>query len=140
MKGVDGMYPATPPRIAVINGNDDILEIITAALTDEGYIAIPAHVRALRLGLESLNQFIAEHAPQVILWDIAPPLEINWQFFQKVKHLPIMQGCRFILTTTNVRRLREIAGEKADGAIEIIGKPYELGEIFSAIQKALAVC
>jgi CheY-like chemotaxis protein len=133
------MYP-TPPRVAVINSNDDILEIITAALTDEGYIAASAHARAFRLGQESLSQFIDEHAPQVLLWDIAPPLEVNWQFFQEIKDLPIMQGRRFVLTSTNVRRLRELVGNEADGAIEIIGKPYELEEIFRAIQKALAAC
>ncbi|HEU5369120.1 MAG TPA: hypothetical protein VFU69_11675 [Ktedonobacterales bacterium] len=134
------MYPAASPRIAVINSNDDILEIITAALTDEGYDASSAHARNFRLGQESLNQFIAEHEPQVILWDIAPPFVVNWQYFQEVKALPIMQGRRFILTTTNVRGLREMVGDLPEGIFEIIGKPYELGEIFSAIQKALNVC
>ncbi len=134
------MYPAAPPRIAVINSNDDILEIITAALMDEGYVAAAGHARNFRLGQESLSQFIAEHEPQVILWDIAPPFMVNWQFFQAAKNQPIMQGRRFILTTTNVRGLRELIGNEANGALEIIGKPYELEEIFNAVHKALNVC
>src|SRR5690348_15775249 len=90
------MYPAAPPRVAVINSNDDILDVITAALTDEGYSAAAGHARFFRLGQASLDQFIAAHDPQVILWDIAPPFVVNWQYFQGAKDLPIMQGRRFI--------------------------------------------
>ena len=132
------MHPATPPRVAVINSNDDILVVITAALADEGYHTIAGHARLFRLGQESLKEFIAAHDPHVILWDIAPPFIVNWQYFQEVKDLPIMQGRRFILTSTNVRGLRELVGDLPEGMFEILGKPYELDEIYSAIHKALS--
>ena len=100
--------------------------------------AVAGHARLFRLGQESMNQFIAEHNPQVILWDIAPPFVVNWQYFQEVKNLPIMQGRRFILTTTNVRGLCGLVGDLPEGVFEIIGKPYELDEIYIAIHKALS--
>ncbi len=61
--------------------------------------------------------------PQVILWDIAPPYDLNWRYFQEINHLPIMQGRTFIVTTTHVKHLREVAAESQE-AIEILDKPY----------------
>lgn len=120
----------------MINSNDDILETISAALEEEGYIAIPAHVRSFLLQQESLERFLAAHAPHVVIWDIAPPYDVNWRYFQEASHLPLMQDRPCILTTTNVRRLQEIAGAPAD-VIEIVGKPFDLEQILGAVKRAL---
>ncbi|HLW03880.1 MAG TPA: hypothetical protein VKT82_34855 [Ktedonobacterales bacterium] len=106
------------------------------ALEEEGYVAIPAHGYQLLERQESLEQFLAEQAPHVILWDIAPPYDVNWRYFQEARNLPVMRSRPCILTTTNVGRLREII-DTPEAIIEIVGKPYDLEQILGAVKKAL---
>lgn len=129
--------PLASSRVAVINSNEDLVDMVSTLLQEEGYVAIPGHVRQFRLEEQHLSQFIAEQDPQVILWDIAPPYDLNWQYFQEISHLPIMQGRSFIVTTTHIKHLREVAGEGQE-AIEILDKPYDLEQVLRAVQEAFA--
>ena len=45
------------------------------------------------------------------------------------------QECRFILTTTNKPALDKLVGESE--ALEIIGKPYDLERVITAVRGAL---
>jgi len=71
----------------------------------------------------------------VIVYDIAPPYEENWQFLQLVKDAQQAQGRQFVLTTTNKAVLERLVGQT--DAIEIIGKPFDLDEIVTAVKKKL---
>jgi len=48
-----------------------------------------------------------------------------------------MEGRGLVLTTTNKMRLDEVAGNDS-AAIEIVGKPYDLQQITTAIEAALS--
>jgi CheY-like chemotaxis protein len=130
------MYPPAP-RIAIVNSNQAILETVTLLLEEEGYHAIPVLAQTFSTEEEGFSQFMAEHTPQVVLWDIGPPYDVNWQRFQQIKSLPQMQECPYILTTTDIKRLEEITGAAGE-ALEIVGKPFDLEKMLNAIEKALA--
>lgn len=127
-----------PPVIAILNTNDDTVELLRVYLESEGYFVVSAHLAQLKRGEVSLQTHVAEHDPRVILFDIAPPYELSWRFLQHVRRHPSMRGRRFVLTSTNPQRVLEIAGETvAEPILEIIGKPYDLREIVRAVQKEL---
>ncbi len=71
----------------------------------------------------------------MIIYDIAPPYEENWKFFQLIKGAKAAEGRQFVLTTTNRAALEQFVGEI--DAIEIIGKPFDLDEVLTTVKKKL---
>jgi CheY-like chemotaxis protein len=130
--------PEQPPVIAILNTNDDTVELLRMYLESEGYFVVSAHLAQLKRGEASLHTHVAEHDPRVILFDIAPPYDLSWRFLQHVRNHPAMRGRHFVLTSTNPQRVLEIAGDTpAEPILEIIGKPYDLREIVRAVKRSL---
>ena len=105
-------------------------------LEAEGMVAVTAHVSDLRRGKFDFAGFLAEHDPKVIIYDIPPPYDRSWLFFEHLKHLSSMKGRNFVLTSTNPQRVQQIA-QPEQPIYEIIGKPYDLQMIIDAVRKAL---
>ena len=126
----------TPPRplLAIVDSSVDVATVLACAAADEGYRAVTACARALRAGEHDLAAFLREHEPDVVIWDIALPYEANWRYVQAVRARDIMADCPLVLTTTNKRALDSLVGPTE--AIEIVGKPFDLGEVFAAVRRA----
>jgi response regulator RpfG family c-di-GMP phosphodiesterase len=120
---------------AVLNSNEDVIEALQLILTDAGISSIGAHIVDFRRGRKDIFAFLSQYNPKVILFDIAPPLEANWQFFQQVQRAMEAQGRYFILTTTNKAALERLVGKTE--AIELLGKPEDLNEIVTVVKKKL---
>lgn len=123
------------PRLAIINTSEDLIEVLTTFFEDEGYEVVSAIVRSFRTHERNFEEFIKAHDPQILLWDIALPYEENWGYFQKIKELPIMRGRHFVLTTTNEKRVREVAGVDEE-ITEIVGKPFDLYQLAGVVAHA----
>ena len=132
-------HPTTKdlPVIAVFNASEDTVDVLTMFFEQEGFRAVgrtwPAH--------EPLNPdvalgFLSQHLPQVIVFDVSFPYEWNWQRFREFQELG--DECRIptVLTTTNTRALSEFMGPT--DALEIVGKPYDLDQLLTAVRRALA--
>jgi CheY-like chemotaxis protein len=81
-------------------------------------------------------QFMETHKPDAIVWDIAPPYDRNWNFFQLLRTTGPLAQCPVVLTTTHKEHLDSLAGQDT-GAIEIVGKPYDLQVIADAVARAI---
>ena len=128
--------PTPPPVVAILNSNDDTVEMLRAMLESEGMVAVSAHITDLRRGQLDFAGFLSEHDPKVIIYDVPPPYDRSWLFFQHLRALPTMKGREFVITSTNPARLQQVA--PADRPVyEIIGKPYDLQIIIDAVKKAL---
>jgi DNA-binding response OmpR family regulator len=127
--------PAEPPVIAVINSSEEVVTMLRELFEEEGFRTVAGHIPEIRRGEEDLIAFFEQHDPAVVVWDIALPYEENWTFFRLVQNTRAAQGRSFILTTTNRRALEDVAGDT--GAIEVVGKPFDLEEILSAVRRAL---
>jgi hypothetical protein len=127
--------PPTPFTVALINNSEDLLGILQAFLTAEGIPAVIEHLARFKRGEVNIAQFLTAHDPEVVVWDIPPPYDANWAYFQYVRQLPEAQGRQFVLTTTNLVLLHEAAGSDVT-AIEAVGKPFDLEDIRRAIRQA----
>jgi DNA-binding NtrC family response regulator len=120
---------------AVINTSPDVVDMLRRALEQAGIVAVSALTFDIREGRINLEQFIEQHNPNVIVYDIAPPYQANWQLFQHFCRLPSLAERQFVLTSTNAAHVRDLAG--TDQSIyEIIGKPPDLEAIVRAVKEA----
>ena len=126
---------AGKPIVAVFNSSSDTVEMLRTALEAQGLHTASGHIADLKKGELDFVSFVEHHRPAVIVYDISPPYETNWNFLRLVRSSQPAQTSRFILTTTNKPVLDKLVGENE--AIEIIGKPYDLDRVVAAVRGAL---
>ena len=125
------------PVVALFNASDDTVEMVQHMLRASNVqCLIGCHFSDLKKGLIDFAQYVRDHDPQVVIFDISPPYAENWQFFKTLRDDRAMQGRGLVLTTTNKLRLDETVGSDSQ-AFEIVGKPYDLDQINAAIAAAL---
>jgi CheY-like chemotaxis protein len=124
------------PVVAVINSNDDLVKVLRDALIREGLDVVTAHIRDFKTGKLSFPDYLRNHDPAVVVYDISVPYEDNWAFLQTLLALPESQARAFVVTTVNKRVLDRRIGPS--GAIEIQGgRADDLDPVIEAVQKQL---
>jgi CheY-like chemotaxis protein len=123
------------PRIAIVNTSEEVAGLLVQVMQGEGFETVVAYVPDLKRRTPDPHAFLTEHEPAVVLWDIAIPYVENWTFFEQVARSAAAQGRRFVLTTTNKRALEELVGPTP--AHELIGRPFDLQDIITAVHRAL---
>jgi DNA-binding NarL/FixJ family response regulator len=122
-------------KIAILNSNEDTVEMLRIHLEAAGMVTVGGHVPDIKRGKLDLQEFVGRHRPAVVVWDIGPPYEENWTFFNLVRTTDAARQVRFVLTTTNRDRLVKVCGDC--DPIEIVGKPYDLDQVKKAVENAL---
>lgn len=120
--------------VAVFNTSEDTTDILRMVLENAGFVVVTAFTNLLRDGKIDLEAFMRQHQPRVIVYDIAIPYEQNWRLYEHMRSAPACEGAAFVLTTTNVRHVKQLAGDIE--LHEIVGKPYDLDEIVRAVRQA----
>jgi DNA-binding NarL/FixJ family response regulator len=128
--------PRNPPVVAILNTNDDTVEMLRMMLELEGILAVSAHANEVKRGELDFGGFLREHDPKVVIVDIPPPYDRSWLLTQHLRAMPAAAGRKFVLTSTNPARLKEIAHAE-EPILEIIGKPYDMQMIVDSVRKAL---
>jgi CheY-like chemotaxis protein len=130
------MAPNGPPVVAILNTNDDTVEMLRMLLESEGLVAVSAHTSAIRRGELEFGAYLEEHDPKVIIYDVPPPYDRSWLMYRHLRAQPAANGRKFVVTSTNPARLQQIANPDQE-VLEVIGKPYDLQVIVDAVKKAL---
>jgi CheY-like chemotaxis protein len=124
-----------PSTVLIANSNEDTVEMLRVHLENAGLATVACHVPDIKRGKLDFQQFLHQHRPEVAVWDISPPYEENWTFWNLLRTTDVARGLPFVLTTTNEARLKQVCGDCE--VIEIMGKPYDLDEVVKAVQQAL---
>ena len=131
------MAPKSLPSIIVLNSSTETIEILKIALEEQGYAVAAGHVADLKKGQLDVIDFVEEHQPDVIIYDVAIPYEENWRFLRLLQSSEALKDAKWVITTTHRKRLEELVGECGD-VYEVVGKPYDLIQITNAVKNALA--
>jgi CheY-like chemotaxis protein len=126
--------PLNDHVIAVFNTSEDTTDLLRIAFEHAGFVVVTAFTHKLRDGEIDLEAFMRQHQPRVIVYDIAVPYDRNWRLYEHMRAAPACKGVSFVLTTTNVGHVRQLAGNEE--LHEIVGKPYDLDEIVGAVRQA----
>src|SRR5205814_8696473 len=110
LRSLKRVVDARPKIIAVFNTNPEVLDLVRESLQSAGYATVVAQIDDLKRGRVDMIQFIDEHEPDVIVYDIGPPYDTNWTFLRLMRNSKVMQGRAFVVTTTNQRALEELIG------------------------------
>jgi DNA-binding response OmpR family regulator len=122
--------------VAIFNASDDTVQMLADILELHGFRGVNAHVSDVKRGKTDFMAFIHEHDPAAVIWDISPPYDQNWNFFQLLRSSAALKDRGVVVTTTHKTHLDQLAGQDT-GAIEIIGKPYDLDLVIKAVREAV---
>jgi CheY-like chemotaxis protein len=118
----------------VLNGYEDVRDLMRFALQEEGFAAVAADVdEALHGGV--LKMLLEVHAPVVVVYDVAPPYDRSWLYLEALRSTGPLKNIPLVLTTTNDMRLRQLVAI-SEPLLEIFGKPTDLGQLVEAVHRA----
>ena len=123
--------------LGVIDTSTEIRDLLTLVFEDEGFRVISAFVPDLKRGTPTIEDFLRQHRPVAVIYDIAIPYEENWRFFKTIEESAAGRLTRFVLTCINKRALESLVG--ATPALELIGKPYDLDLLVAAVRRVIDV-
>ena len=124
------------PAVGLFNTSPDTVEMLRIVLEMEGFVVVAAYTFELRDSKVDIEALVRQHRLRAIIYDIAPPYDKNWRLFEHMKAMPALADMKFVVTTTNVKRVREVAGADCE-LLEIVGKPYDLQVIVDAVKSAV---
>ena len=124
-----------PPVVAVLNSNDDLVELLRHLLEQAGFITVTGHVDDVRRGQLDLINFVEQHNPNVIVYDLVPPYDRSWNYLYLLRDSEPLRGLPFVLTSVNPKRATEVVGQ-SEMVYEIVGKPVDLDQIVTAVKEA----
>ena len=127
--------PHRPPVVAILNSNDDLVELLRSLLEHAGFVTVTGHINEVRRGQLDLVNFVKQHEPNVIVYDLVPPYDRSWNYLDLLRESEPLRGRPFVLTSVNAARAAEVVGD-SEMVYEIIGKPLDLDRVVAAVKEA----
>jgi hypothetical protein len=124
-----------PPVVAILNSNDDLVELLRDQLEKAGFVTVTGHVDDVRRGNLDLVNFVKQHEPKVIVYDLVPPYDRSWNYLDLLRDSEPLNGRPFVLTSVNPDRAKEVVGE-SEMVYEVVGKETDLDQIVDAVREA----
>ena len=123
------------PVAAVINTTPDTVDLLKDVLEKAGMLVVTGYTYDIRDGKLDLPAFLRTHEPDVIVYDLAPPYDRNWEFLQHLRQTTL-SGYRFVLTSLNSKYVEGLVG-RDEQVYEVVGKAEDLDAIVRATREAV---
>src|SRR4051812_11717126 len=112
-----------------MDSSADTLDLLRHYLEFHGFDVETCNLGRLRREGIDVADTVARVHPDVVVFDIALPYDVNWEMCSALQQDPRIEA-PFVLTTTNRSAVERLTG--ARGVIEILGKPSDLEHIAEA--------
>jgi DNA-binding NtrC family response regulator len=119
-------------RIVLFHADEDILEGLITALMRAGHEATARAITA-STHAAAMAELIAEHQPDVVVFDIAPPQGASLQRLRELRSLPGVTDVPFVLTSP--AELPQAADERT--VIAVVGEPFRFDAVLDALEQVL---
>jgi hypothetical protein len=131
-----GVMQVPPPvTVAIVNTTRDAVEMLRDALTPAGFMVVSCFTHDIRDGKVDFEAFMRTHRPRVIIYDLAPPYERNFQLFQHVRVMPIVQSAQFVITSVNPGNVHNLVG-RDEHVYEVVDRAEDLLKLVQAVKEA----
>lgn len=121
-------------RIMVINDDQDILDLYSALLCDDGY-----DVTTSKLAFEHPAAVELLH-PDLIILDLKFGTQFEgWKMMQKLRLYRPTSGLPILICTAAVREAREQEDHLRSEGIGIVYKPFSIDHLLLAVRQMLAM-
>ncbi len=111
--------------ILVVDDDPSLLEVVELVLSTEGYPVLTA-----RNGAEALQQVERAH-PALVLLDMRMPICNGWEFAARLRERGIALPILVMTAAQDARRWAEEIG-----ATGYVPKPFDIGDLLAAVEKA----
>lgn len=125
----------TPPVVAIVNTNPDLVRLLRMAFEKAGFIVFEIFIEDIKLGAANVDAFLSQHDPKVIVYDLAPPYDVNWRFLDHLRTATGFKGRQFVLTSVNVRNAEQVVKDD-ESVYEIVGEEKDIAEVVRAVREA----
>lgn len=125
----------TPPVVAIVNTNPDLVRLLRMAFEKAGFIVFEIFIEDIKLGAANVDAFLSQHNPKVIVYDLAPPYDVNWRFLDHLRTATGFKGRQFVLTSVNVRNAEQVVKDD-ESVYEIVGEEKDIAEVVRAVREA----
>ena len=122
-------------RVAVLNSSPTLIALLQQVLEDEGFATVTARVPEIQRGSEDFLALMTEHDPEVVIYDVCPPYEENWNFLKLLMDTEVVASRRFLITSTNGALVSALAGTAMP--IPVVAKPFDLEEVIVRVRQLL---
>jgi CheY-like chemotaxis protein len=123
-----------PELVLVINTSPDTVDLLKDVLERAGFLVMSTFTWAIQNGTVDIDALLRAHHPKVVVYDIAPPYERNWAFFQHLRER-LLKDVQFVLTSMNVAHVERLVG-RDERVYEVVGTPHDLDAIVRATKEA----
>jgi len=108
-------------KILVVDDDADILTLVEAVLSEEGYEVVTAHD-----GRAALEDMRAGQTPNLILLDLAMPIMSGWEFIQQLNESKLAPDTPIVVMTASPQVDERVVLPLVAGHIN---KPFDLDDL-----------
>ena len=126
--------PARRLRLAILNDSPQVLKLLCDWFRQHGHQCAARMVTDMPQAHVEVEQFINEHKPDVVVYDVPMPYGSSWDLIDVIRAMPSLRSQRFVVTTRNKRKLEQVVGRTS--VVEIAGQPEDLRRLLKAVETA----
>jgi CheY-like chemotaxis protein len=109
--------------VVVIDDEQDLLDVTTFVLENEGY-----RVKTAKNGADALSLLASGTRPELVLLDMMMPVMNGWEFLEAVARTPALRHIPIVVMTA--------AGSiGVPGATAVLRKPFDLGVLVEVVER-----